>query len=233
VDLAVVPARGGSKRIARKNVRPFAGRPMIEWPLAAALDSRLFGRVVVSTDDAEIAEVARAAGAEVPFLRPPDLADDHATTGQVMAHATRWAIDEGLELEAVCCLYATAPFVTPDVLAEGRAELTRGGFDFVLAAARFSYSVQRGFVADGSGGMQMLFPEHRLTRSQDLPPVYHDAGQFYWAQPAAWLEERPVFGPASSFLELPLTRAQDIDSPEDWILAERLFELERATGSTP
>jgi pseudaminic acid cytidylyltransferase len=233
LDLAVVPARGGSKRIPRKNVKAFAGRPMIEWPLTAALGCGLFGRVIVSTDDVEIAEVARGVGAEVPFLRPPDLADDHATTGQVMAHATRWALDEGLELDAVCCVYATAPFVTPEVLAEGRAKLNRGGIDFVLTAARFAHPVQRGFVADGSGGMQMIFPEHRLTRSQDLPPVYHDAGQFYWGLPAAWLEERPLFGPDSSFLELPPIRAQDIDSPEDWILAERLFEAERATGSAP
>jgi N-acylneuraminate cytidylyltransferase len=225
VNLAVIPARGGSKRIPRKNIRPFGGRPMIAWSIEAASASGLFDRVIVSTDDEEIADCARSHGAEVPFTRPPELSDDHAGTLEVVRHAVERTVEEGARPEAVCCLYATAPFVTAEDLAAARAMLMDGDFNYVFAAARFPCPVQRGFTRSPAGTMELLFPEHRLTRSQDLPPVYHDAGQFYWGRTEAWLEGRAIFGERSGFVELPSWRVQDIDTPEDWTKAEQMLEI--------
>lgn len=224
-NIAVIPARGGSKRIPRKNIRSFAGKPMIHWPIAAAAASGLFDRIIVSTDDDEIAAVAEAAGAQAPFRRPAKLSDDHCGTLEVIAHAARWALEQGWALANICCIYPTAPFIQPEDLARGLDRLSTGPWDYVMAAGRFSYPVQRGFRRSPEGAMEMMFPEHRLTRSQDLPPVYHDAGQFYWGTAQAWLDERPIFGPRTSFVELPPWRVQDIDTPDDWAMAERLFAI--------
>lgn len=223
MNLAVIPARGGSKRLPRKNLRCFAGQPIITWSIKAAFESGLFDQVIVSTDSAEIAAVARDAGAEVPFERPADLSDDHCGTLEVMTHAARWSADHDLAPEAVCCIYATAPFVGAAALAHARIELD-SGWDYVFAAAPFAPSVHRSFIRLGTGGMKPLFPEHQLSRSQDLPPVFHDAGQFYWGRLEAWVEARPIFGERTTFIELPPDQVQDIDTPEDWLMAERLFE---------
>ncbi|WP_308916538.1 pseudaminic acid cytidylyltransferase [Jannaschia sp. LMIT008] len=220
MTLCVIPARGGSKRVPRKNVRPFAGRPMIEWSIAAALESGVFDRVAVSTDDPEIAEVARAAGAHVPFARPAALADDHTPTIPVIRHAIE-ALDAGAG--PVCCLYATAPFVRAADLAAGLALLRRSGARFVLPVATFPFPVQRAVTLRRDGRMEMLHPEHALTRSQDLPETWHDAGQFYWGTRDAWFGEAPLIGPDSAALPLPRHRVQDIDTPEDWDRAEALF----------
>jgi N-acylneuraminate cytidylyltransferase len=221
--IAVIPARGGSKRLPRKNVRPFAGRPIIAWSIDAALRSGCFSRIIVSTDDEEIAKVASAHGAEVPFRRPPELADDHATTSAVIAHAVRWALGEGLRPAAACCLYATAPFLTPSDIREGSRRLASGGLDFVFAATQFESPVQRGFERLPDGGLRMLWPELFTARSQDLAPVFHDAAQFYWGTPDAWTEQRAIFGPRSAFVEIPRWRSVDIDTEDHWIHAELLF----------
>lgn len=228
--VAVIPARGGSKRVPRKNVREFCGRPMIEWSIAAARDSTCFDRIIVSTDDAEIAEVAVAAGAEVPFERPAALADDHATTGAVMAHAVRWLDAAGSELEAVCCLYATAPFVDGALLKAGLERLRSSGAPYALAVTEFEFPIQRALRLEEDGRMRMFSPEHFATRSQDLETAWHDAGQFYWGRPEAWRAERALFdGPAP--VELPRHRVQDIDTPEDWRRAEAMFRVLRGEGA--
>lgn len=229
MNIAVIPARGGSKRIPRKNIREFCGRPMIAWPIAAALETGLFDHVIVSTDDEEIAEAARNGGAETPFMRPADLADDHTGTSDVVTHAIRWALDAGWPVEAVCCIYATAAFITADDLREAHSLLS-SDCDFAFPALRYGHPPQRGFVKAENGSPSLLQPEHRATRTQDLPPVYHDAGQFYWGSREAWLEARPVFGQRSRFVELPATRAIDIDRPEDWEMAEHLFAATRGSG---
>ncbi|QFT77192.1 pseudaminic acid cytidylyltransferase [Erythrobacter sp. THAF29] len=226
MNIAIIPARGGSKRIPRKNIRKFCGRPMIGWPIAAAADSGLFNHIIVSTDDQEIAEVARRAGAEVPFLRPAKLADDHAGTTDVVNHALNWAFDIGWQVDAACCIYATAAFVLSDDLIAARELLSRD-CDFAFPAVRYGHPPQRGFVAAKDGSPEFIQPEHRATRTQDLPSVYHDSGQFYWGTSAAWLEKRPFFGPRTRFLELPEWRARDIDRPEDWTMAEKLFAVTR------
>jgi len=218
VTLAILPARGGSKRIPRKNIRPFAGRPMLAWPLAAAREAGCFARIVVSTDDAEIAEVARGEGAEVPFLRPAGLADDFTPTAAVVAHAVE-ALGCGPDT-AVCCIYPTAPFLTAADLLRGLELLQAGGPSFVFPVARYAFPIQRALRRGADGRIEMFDPASFATRSQDLEEAWHDAGQFYWARAATWSAGGPVFRPDAVGLELPRYRVQDIDTEEDWRRAE-------------
>lgn len=222
--LALIPARGGSKRIPRKNIRPFAGRPVIAWSIAAAQASGLFDRIVCSTDDDEIAEVAQAHGAEAPFRRPAELSDDHATTLAVVQHALDWADGEGLAVEALCCIYPTSPFVTGSSLRRAYEQLETSGAGYCFPVARFPAPIQRAIRIGADGRAGMFQPEHFGTRSQDLEPAYFDAGQFYWGRPAAWREGLRMFGPDSAPMEIPLWRTADIDTPDDWARAERLWQ---------
>ncbi len=220
--IAVIPARGGSKRIPRKNILPFAGRPMIAHSITTAADSGCFDRVVVSTDDAEIAKVAAAAGAEVPFVRPPELADDYAGTVEVMQHAVSELAAVG-PVTHVCCIYATAPFLTTDALRKGYEALLSSGLSYAFSVARFASPVQRALRIRPDGALEPIWPENALARSQDLEPAYHDAGQFYWGTAAAWLAAEPIHSARSVPVVLPSHRVQDIDTPEDWVRAEYLF----------
>jgi pseudaminic acid cytidylyltransferase len=222
MKIAVIPARGGSKRIPRKNIKPFCGKPMIAWSSEAAQSSGLFERIIVSTDDAEIAEVAKQWGAEVPFIRPEELSNDHAGTIEVIAHATRWALDQGFNVEAVCCIYATAPFVHVADLKRGLAALQSGNWAYAFTVTDFASPIFRSFKQTVEGGVEMFFPEYFSTRSQDLPVALHDAGQFYWGRPSAWIEGKRVFDRQSSPLIIPRWRVQDIDTQEDWERAEIL-----------
>lgn len=219
----MIPARGGSRRIPRKNVRPFCGRPMMAWTLDAARMSGLFDRVIVSTDDREIAAVADASGAECPFVRPAALADDHATTTAVIAHATQWALDAGWQLDAVCCLYPTAPFIDVSDLRRGLAALDSGDWSYAIAVTQFAAPIFRAFTERADGGLEMFFPERFDARSQDLPRALHDAAQFYWGRPAAWLDGRRIFDRWTCPIVIPRWRVQDIDEPDDWTRAEMLF----------
>jgi len=228
IRIAVIPARGGSKRIPRKNVKDFCGKPMIGWPIEAARASGIFDRVIVSTDDPEIAAIAASLGAEVPFVRPAELADDHAGTTEVVAHATQWALNQQLKVSEVCCIYATAPFVEPDDLRRGLSALESGAWRYAFSATEFPAPIFRAFRPLSGGGVQMFFPEHMATRSQDLPAALHDAGQFYWGTKQAWLDMSPVFSEHSIAVLIPRTRSQDIDTPEDWEFAEALFRLSRS-----
>jgi N-acylneuraminate cytidylyltransferase len=229
MNIAIIPARGGSKRIPRKNIRPFCGRPMITWPIGAAVASGLFEHILVSTEDAEIADLAQQAGAEVPFSRPVELAGDHSGTADVIVHALSWAREAGWPVEAACCIYATAAFVSAEVLVESR-QLISPECDYAFPAVRYAHPPQRGFLRSGGGSPQLLQPQHQATRTQDLPPVFHDSGQFYWGTREAWMERRPFFGRRTRFVELPPWRACDIDSSDDWTMAERLFAAMQAHG---
>jgi N-acylneuraminate cytidylyltransferase len=231
MNIAIIPARGGSKRIPRKNVRPFCGRPMIAWPIQIAVASGLFDRIVVSTDDEEIAVIARQAGADVPFMRPAELADDHSGTIPVMAHAAQWALSESDDVQALCCIYPTAAMISADDLLEGKRKLAEGRHDFVFAATDYPSPVFRAFVEAPDGSIAMLFPEHFNSRSQDLPRALHDAGQFYWGRPDAWLTAETLFGPRSAAVLIPRWRVQDIDTPEDWVRAEALFRSLNGTDT--
>lgn len=225
MNVAVIPARGGSKRIPRKNIRLFGGKPMIAHSIECTLGSGLFERVIVSTDDPEIAAVARHYGAEVPFSRPAELSGDHAGTTEVIAHAVSSLMDDGLTPTAVCCVYATAPFLRQDDLASGLAKLQSGSWRYVFAATVFGFPIFRSFRITDHGGVEMFFPEHFNTRSQDLPEALHDAGQFYWGKPDAWLTHALVFDTRSTVVRIPAWRVQDIDTTEDWDRAELLLRL--------
>ena len=223
MNLAVIPARGGSKRIPRKNILPFYGHPMIAWSIRAALDSNCFDRVIVSTDDVEIAAVARSYGAEAPFLRPAILSDDHVGTNAVMAHAVDWCDDDGLQPSAVCCIYATAPFIQPETIQAGLRLLESLDCSYVFSATSFAFPIARAFRITAEGRAEMFSPNHFHTRSQDLEEAYHDAGQFYWARAEAWTQQKPIFSPDSVPFLLPRYRVQDIDTYEDWRRAEIMF----------
>lgn len=222
MNIAVIPARGGSKRIPRKNIKNFLGKPMIAWSIETAIASQLFERIIVSTDDLEISEVAKTYGAEVPFVRPADLSNDYAGTTEVIAHATQWLIDQKVSIFAVCCIYATAPFLQIKDLSQGLQALKSGNWLYSFSATDFAAPIFRAFTPTEEGGIEMFFPEHFLTRSQDLPRALHDAGQFYWGRPSAWLESKRIFDRHSIPIIIPRWRVQDIDSQEDWIRAEMI-----------
>ncbi|KAF0804706.1 pseudaminic acid CMP-transferase [Alcanivorax xiamenensis] len=225
VRVAVIPARGGSKRIPHKNIKPFCGRPMIAWSIQAAREADCFDRILVSTDDDAVAAVALAEGAEVPFRRPAELADDHTPTVPVIAHAVAWLRQQGVSVSEVCCLYATAPFVRAgDILAALEA-LRAGGGDYAFPVTTFAFPIQRALRLDPRQRVSMFEPAHANTRSQDLEEAFHDAGQFYWGRARAWLDGRAVFTPGSVAVRLPRHRVQDIDTPEDWRRAEALFQV--------
>jgi len=225
MNLCLIPARGGSKRIPRKNIRVFRGKHMIAWSIMAAQSSGCFDRIIVSTDDDEIGEVARSSGADVPFLRPSHLADDQASTQEVVVHALEWSEKQGLSCDAICCLYATAPFVQAEDLRKAQQlhSSSRQG-SVVFAATTFPFPIQRAIRLDQQGYASMFKPECFSMRSQDLEEAYHDAGQFYWASSSTWRTVGNLFE-GSRPLVLPRWRVQDIDTEEDWIRAEKLHQL--------
>ena len=222
--LAVIPARGGSKRIPRKNIKSFGGLPMIAWSIRAAINSQCFDRIIVSTDDAEIASTAKEHGAIVPFVRPANLSDDHTGTIPVIAHAIDWQDQHGQAATEVCCIYATAPFVQAADLKRGLQVLHSTGADYAFSVTSYAFPIQRAIRITADQRVEMFHPKHFNTRSQDLSEAWHDAGQFYWGQAQAWLAARPLFSQCSAPVPLPRYRVQDIDTPEDWERAEWLFK---------
>ena len=226
MQLAVIPARGGSKRIPRKNIKMFHGQPMIAWSIQAAIDSGCFDEVWVSTDDEEIAAVAQAYGAKVPFLRPAHLSDDFATTADVMSHAVEefGKINHALP-DYICCLYATAPFVIKADLVQGLEKIkNNSNLNYVFSATTYPFPIQRAIKLNADDTVEMFSPQYFNVRSQDLEEAWHDAGQFYWGTAEAWLNKAMIFASQSSVVELPRFRVQDIDTQEDWDRAEWLFK---------
>lgn len=225
--LAILPARGGSKRIPRKNIRPFRGKPMVAWSIEAARSSGVFDEVMVSTDDTEIAEVARAHGASVPFMRSAQNADDFATTADVLIEVLDRYAERGETVELACCIYATAPFVRSADLAEGLGQMRTEGWSALLPVAHFDYPIWRSLNRSPNGQVRLNYPEHVNARSQDLQPAYHDAGQWVWFRPDDLRRDGSLLGPNTGSLVLPSTHVQDVDTEEDWLLAElkhaRLF----------
>jgi N-acylneuraminate cytidylyltransferase len=225
MNIAIIPARGGSKRIPRKNIKEFYGKPMIAWSIEAAKEADLFDRIIVSTDDEEITDVANRWGAEVPFRRPAELSNDYSGIIEVITHATQWLQDQECSLEAVCCIYPTAPFVRRDDIQRGLDALHSGPWAYAFSATEFAAPIFRSFKQLEVGGIEMFFPEHFTTRSQDLPLALHDAGQFVWGRPDAWLRGARIFEKHSNPVLLPRWRVQDIDTVDDWVRAELLAPI--------
>ena len=223
MNVAVIPARGGSKRIPRKNIREFCGKPMIAWPIEVAKQSDLFDHILVSTDDEEIAEVSKSYGAEIRTMRPVELADDHTGTTEVIAHAVSWMQEQGWTLNAVCCIYATAPLIQMNDLIEAYKLFQSNQWSFVLSATTFPFPIQRAFKKKDSGGIEMFQPNHFESRSQDLEEAYYDAGQFYFGKPEAWINNERIFQNNSEIVVLPNWRVQDIDTKDQWRSAEILM----------
>jgi len=233
MKIAIIPARGGSKRIPRKNIKEFCGKPMIAWSIEAAKSSGCFDQIVVSTDDKEITDIAKEFGATSPFTRPQNLSDDHTGTIPVIQHATKWFFDQGIFVDEVCCLYATAPFVMPADLQKGLSTLKHSGADYAFSVTSYPFPVQRALKLINER-VEMFQPENFKIRSQDLEESWHDAGQFYWGKSRSWLEGKTLFAPHSAAVVLPRHRVQDIDTLEDWYRAEWLFkamQAEQGTGS--
>lgn len=226
MNIAVIPARGGSKRIPGKNIKTFCGQPIIAYSIQAALNSGVIDHVIVSTDDEEVANVARVYGAETPFKRPAELADDMTPTVPVVRHALGWVTSNRGPVDKVCCIYATAPFIRADDIREAYARHTRERVSgYVFSATSFGFPIQRAFSVDESGYCRMFHPEHYNTRSQDLDQAYQDAGQFYWGSPDAYLSDKIFFAADSKPYILPRHRVQDIDTLEDWTHAELLWRI--------
>jgi N-acylneuraminate cytidylyltransferase len=223
VKIAVIPARGGSKRIPRKNIRSFCGKPIIAYSIAAARESALFDQIIVSTDDEEIAAVARACGATTPFIRPKEIADDFTGTNAVVKHAIGWFAEQRTDIAHVCCIYATAPLIESRFIREGYERLIGSDAAFAFSITHYAFPIQRAVRLTSGGRVDALYPEHRMTRSQDLELAYHDAGQFYWGIARAFLDDVPVFSPRSIGVVLPRVLVQDIDTQEDWDQAEYMF----------
>lgn len=230
MNIGIIPARGGSKRIPGKNIKPFAGKPIIGWVIETAVTSGLFERIVVSTDDDEIAAVAREYGADVPFLRPAELADDHTGIVEVVQHGTAWMREENIPVEHVCCMLATAPFLQPGVLSQALKQLIELQAQYAFSVTDYAFPVQRAIRVNSEGRVEALWPENITTRSQDLEDVYHDAGQFYWGTAQAWEQGQAIFSGDSVPIRLPRYRVQDIDTDEDWTRAELMFNALRESG---
>ncbi|HDI3293790.1 pseudaminic acid cytidylyltransferase [Vibrio cholerae] len=232
MNVAVIPARGGSKRIPRKNVKDFCGKPMIAWSIEAAKASGCFDKIIVSTDDTEIADIARQFGAEIPFIRPAALSDDYTGTIPVIRHAVEWLNQNDSKVDYACCLYATAPFILPEDLRQGLQLIKDAGSSYAFSVTSYAFPIQRAVRITKNSRVAMFNPEHFQTRSQDLEHAWHDAGQFYWGTVDAWCEERAIFGEDSLPVVLPRHRVQDIDTAEDWNRAEWLFRAMQAEGGS-
>lgn len=217
-SIAIITARGGSKRIPHKNIKEFCGKPIINYSIEAALRSDLFEEVMVSTDDEEIAKIARKAGAQVPFMRSSENADDHASTDDVLLEVLKQYQKKGREFETFCCMYPTAPFVTAQKLQKAMELLKTA--DSVMPVVAFSYPPQRCFILNESGELRMKWPEYAKTRSQDLEPYYHDCGQFYCCRTKLFIEYGTTDLPHMVPMIMSELEVQDIDDLDDWEIAE-------------
>ncbi|MDR1057388.1 MAG: pseudaminic acid cytidylyltransferase [Coxiellaceae bacterium] len=231
MNVAIIPARGGSKRIPCKNIKPFYGKPMIAWSIEAALKAKVFDHVIVSTNNEGIAQVAKEWGAEIPFMRPKELSDDYTGTTEVVAHSIKMMKDYNWNINAVCCIYATAPFIMFSDIVAGLSALNCGDWDYVFSITDFAAPIFRSFEVTKEGGVKMFFPEYFTARSQDLPESFHDAGQFYWGKPKSWLEGKRIFDRHSKPIFIPRWRVQDIDTQEDWNRAQILAPVILSTNS--
>lgn len=220
--VAIIPARGGSKRILKKNIKNFHGKPLIAYSIEVALKSKLFERVIVSTDDEEIAKIAKEYGAEVPFMRPSKLSDDFTSSTDVTEHAIKWLEENGYSYKYVCTIYATAPLLDEKYLIEGLEKLKNSDAINTFSATTMPFPIQRTFKLDKNGRCEMFTPQYYHARSQDLQEAYQDAGQFYWKKIGK--SSDIMFGEDSIPIILPRYLVQDIDTLEDWKRAELLYE---------
>ncbi len=226
--VAIITARGGSKRIPRKNIKSFAGEPIIKYSIDAAIGANIFNEVMVSTDDREIADIAKSFGAKVPFFRSEAASNDHTGTAEVIIEVITEYEKRGQSFEHLCCIYPTAPFITPEKIRTAMNLLRERNVDAVLPITRFSYPIQRSLKLQ-DGWVKMNWPENYQARSQDLEPAYHDCGQFYCLRTKSILEQKILYCKETLPLVIPESEVQDIDNEEDWKIAEIKFKMARGT----
>lgn len=225
MNIAIIPARSGSKRIPGKNIKKFSGKPMIEWPINAALKANIFDKIIVSTDSEDIAKIALAAGAEVPFIRPSFLADDYTPTAPVLLHALDFLEAEGNRYTDICCIYTTTPFLSALDLRRGLDEMRKYKAPASVSVTTYDFPVLRAFKVEKRGEIAFNWPEYELARSQDLPEFYHDAGQFYWLDAKAFRKSGKLLMPGARPVVLPRKRVIDLDTQEDWEVAELMAKV--------
>jgi pseudaminic acid cytidylyltransferase len=225
MNLCIIPARAGSKRIKKKNIKVFCGKPIIAWSIELAIASKFFDKVIVSTDDLEIAKISKKYGALIPFIRPSLLADDYSDTVSVISHAVKWQTNNDQKPLYVCCIYATAPFLKLSDLRLGLKLLKTSGSDYTFSATSYNHPIQRSFKIKKNNRLQISYPENYRSRTQDLDKTYHDVGQFYWGSADSWIRKKQLISNNSSPVIIPRSRAIDIDTIEDWKMAEKLFEI--------
>ncbi len=230
MNVAIIPARGGSKRIPSKNIKKFAGKPIIAYSIKAAQECKIFDRIIVSTDCKRIAEVAESSGAEVPFIRPSELSDDHTPTAPVLEHAIRWFESRGKTVKYLCCIYPTAPFIRQEDLRNAFGILRKESASEVFPVTTFDFCIFRGLKAKEDECYEMFWPENELVCSQDFPEALHDAGQFYMFDCKAFLERQKMWDPYARLLKIPRYLVQDIDTVEDWEMAEVIYESCKKLG---
>lgn len=224
-NLAIIPARGGSKRIPHKNRMPFLGKPIVAYSIEAALKTDLFQEVMVSTDDAEIVQIAKEYGASVPFLRSDENANDYATLADVLIEVVNRYADQGEYFDKICCILPTAPLITDENIRSAYSLLVNSSFDSVCPVVAFSYPILRSLSLDQNQRLEMNWPEYQFTRSQDLKPAYHDTGTFYWIKTSVLLREKKLFSENGTAIVVDEIQVQDIDTPMDWKLAELKYKL--------
>lgn len=226
--LCIIPARGGSERIPKKNIRVFYGKPMIAWSIIRAKESNCFDEIIVSTDDQDIAEISKKYGANIPFMRPKNLSDNFTDTTSVIKHGIEWLQKRGHSYKYVCCLYATAPFVDPSIISKAFIKLRDFGAEYSFPVTNYAYPIQKALkIKDNK--IEMLEPKNFNKRSQDLLKTFHDVGQFYWGKDSAWINEKKIFERHSVPIIIDRDKAQDIDTEEDWQIAERIFKTFQKT----
>ena len=228
-NVAIITARGGSKRIPKKNIREFCGKPIIAYSIAAALDAGVFDEVMVSTDSREIAEIAREYGAAVPFMRSEETSNDFATTSDVLEEVVASYEAAGQTIDRIACIYPTAPFLTGEKIRDAMAKLDGSDSDSIMSVVRFGFPPQRALVIR-DGKLAYQYPEHALTRSQDLEPVYHDCGQFYICDTVAFRRNHSMITPDTIPFVIDEDEVQDIDNPSDWTIAEAKYSVLREGG---
>ena len=222
--LAIIPARGGSKRIRNKNIKKFFGKPIIGYSIEQAKKSKMFNKIIVSTDSKKIAKISKKFGADVPFIRPKYLSGDKIMPIHVIEHSIKWCETNIAKVDLVCVIYPTAPMIDQKDLKSSFKKIKKGTFDYVFSAKQFNYPVQRSFYKR-NGSTKMLFKKNYKRRSQDLEKVYHDAGQFYWGKKKAWLSKKDIFGKKSTVHLINYLNSHDVDTNEDWNILKKLYKL--------
>jgi len=226
-NIAIIPARGGSKRIPKKNIRNFLGQPVIGYAINAAINSKVFDKVMVSTDNEEIANIAISYNAEIPFYRSKENSSDFASTDDALKEVIEYYNNKGEHYDNACCIYPVNPFISEDKIIEGLKTLNSSNFDCVFSAVKYSYPIQRAFIINKDKKMEMINPDNYLTRSQDLDETFHDAGQFYWFKTKSFIKEKKLWTDNTSIVELSEKEVQDIDTESDWKVAEVKFQIQK------